>query len=114
MELQVSGPKGSEIIRKVKLQKSRERVQIPIPQVVDEEGGSFQIDLVSVEDVHGCKKALAVPGMSVNVRRIKVRLCTNSLMSRLRSPSQALASTRKMDDGRLRSLNSAQHNCLFV
>lgn len=71
------------------LQKSRERVKIPIPRTIDEEGGSFQIDLgnvliypapisnltidlVSVEDTHGCKKALAVPGMSVNVRRVKV------------------------------------------
>ncbi|KLO20595.1 hypothetical protein SCHPADRAFT_863370 [Schizopora paradoxa] len=71
LELQVSGPNGVDTIHLPGLQKSRERIKVPIPRSIDDEGGSFQIDLVSVEDVHGCKKALAVPGMSVNVRRVK-------------------------------------------
>lgn len=70
--MQVVGPKGTETLRLNDLKKSRERIQVPIPAVVDSEGGAFQIDLVSVEDSYGCKKDLAVPGMSVNVRRVKV------------------------------------------
>ena len=32
-----------------------------------------KVHLVSIEDSSGCKKNLAVPGISVNVRRLKVR-----------------------------------------
>ncbi|KAI0727871.1 hypothetical protein C8Q72DRAFT_876158 [Fomitopsis betulina] len=52
---QIVGPMGSEIIR--------------IPKDVDREGGSFEIDLLSVEDAYGCKRSLSVPGVAVNVRR---------------------------------------------
>lgn len=54
------------------LKRNREKVQVPIPDIIDQEGGTFQIDLVSIQDSYGCKKDLAVPGMSVNVRRVKV------------------------------------------
>lgn len=39
------GPRGSEIVQIAKLQKQRERIQIPIPAVIDKNGGSFEIDL---------------------------------------------------------------------
>ena len=65
------GPKGSETIYFKDLKKKRETLEIPIPTVVDEEDGTFQIDLVSVEDSYGCRKELSVPGISVNVRRVK-------------------------------------------
>ena len=64
-------------------------MRLPIPPVIDEEGGNFVVDLgeiqsvpgtamvdtfvVSVEDAYGCKRQLSVPGISVNVKRIKVR-----------------------------------------
>lgn len=31
--------------------------------------------IVSVEDAYGCKRPVSVPGILVNVRRIKVRNC---------------------------------------
>ena len=66
------GPRGSETLHLEDLKQTREKVKVPIPRNIDEEGGIFQIDLVSVQDSYGCKKDLAVPGMSVNVRRVKV------------------------------------------
>ena len=74
MELQAVGPRGSETLQLEGLKNGRERIQVPIPPDIDSEGGIFQIDLVSVEDTYGCKKDLAVPGISVNVRRVKVSL----------------------------------------
>ncbi|KAI0347722.1 hypothetical protein BDW22DRAFT_1384582 [Trametopsis cervina] len=71
LELRVVGPKGSELIQISKIQKHRERIQIPIPAIIDKNGGSFEIDLVSVEDAYGCKRSISVPGVAVNVRRVK-------------------------------------------
>ena len=70
--VQAVGPKGAETIHLKNLKNSRERIQIPIPSDIDADGGMFQVDLVSVEDSYGCRKDLAVPGISVNVRRVKV------------------------------------------
>ena len=72
LDMQVVGPRGSETLHLEDLKQNREKVKVPIPRNIDEEGGIFQIDLVSVQDSYGCKKDLAVPGMSVNVRRVKV------------------------------------------
>ncbi|KAI0785502.1 hypothetical protein BC629DRAFT_1593962 [Irpex lacteus] len=71
LDLQVVGPRGSEIVQIAKLQKQRERIQIPIPAIIDKNGGSFEVDLVSVEDAYGCKRSVSVPGVVVNVRRVK-------------------------------------------
>ena len=90
LDVQVVGPKGSEIIKIPKIETNRKTLQIPIPPIVDKEGGSFEIDLgmslsliilmlyillssASVEDAYGCKRAVSVPGVVVNVRRVKVR-----------------------------------------
>ena len=45
MDVQVVGPKGSEIIKIPKIETNRKTLQIPIPPIVDKEGGSFEIDL---------------------------------------------------------------------
>ncbi|KAF7798524.1 hypothetical protein EIP86_009745 [Pleurotus ostreatoroseus] len=71
LDVQVVGPKGSEIIKIPKIETNRKTLQIPIPPIVDKEGGSFEIDLASVEDAYGCKRAVSVPGVVVNVRRVK-------------------------------------------
>lgn len=73
------GPKGSETLQFKNLRKKTETIEVPIPAVVDAEGGTFQIDLVSIQDSYGCKKELNVPGMSVNVRRVKVRMLRSFL-----------------------------------
>ena len=73
LELQIVSPMGSETVKVNDLKKNRERIQVPIPRTIDEEGGTFQVDLVSVQDAYNCTKNLAGPGLSVNVRRVKVR-----------------------------------------
>ncbi|GBE77622.1 hypothetical protein SCP_0105020 [Sparassis crispa] len=71
LDVQVVGPKGSEIVRVANITTSRQTLHLPIPKAVDKDGGMFEIDLVSVEDAYGCKRALSVPGVAVNVRRIQ-------------------------------------------
>ncbi|TDL28053.1 hypothetical protein BD410DRAFT_782006 [Rickenella mellea] len=71
LDVQIVGPKGSEIVHLSDIRKARETLRLPIPRIIDEEGGSFQVDLFSIEDAYGCKKELAVPGITVNVRRVK-------------------------------------------
>ncbi|PCH34046.1 hypothetical protein WOLCODRAFT_130155 [Wolfiporia cocos MD-104 SS10] len=71
LEIQVVGPKGSEIIRVPKIATSQKTIQLPIPKEIDRDGGSFDIDLVGIEDAYGCKRSLQVPGLLVNVRRVK-------------------------------------------
>ncbi|ESK90932.1 nucleoporin [Moniliophthora roreri MCA 2997] len=71
LELQVVGPKNSETIKLSDINSPRKTLQIPIPSHINQEGGSFDIDLVSVEDKYGCKRSLSVPGISVKVRRLK-------------------------------------------
>ena len=94
MEVQVVGPKGSEILQISGIKASRSKLQIPIPREVDQEGGSFDIELskslfcqtqylpmavptVSVEDSYGCKRTISVPGITANVRRVKARFNFN-------------------------------------
>ncbi|EEB90993.1 hypothetical protein MPER_10724 [Moniliophthora perniciosa FA553] len=64
LELQVVGPKSSETIKVSDINSPRKTLQIPIPSHINQEGGSFDIDLVSVEDKYGCKRSLSVPGIS--------------------------------------------------
>ncbi|KAF8527547.1 hypothetical protein BU17DRAFT_73948 [Hysterangium stoloniferum] len=71
LEVQILGPKGSQNVNVSQLKNPRETLRLPIPAVIDEEGGTFQVDLVSVEDAYGCKRQLSVPGVSVNVKRVK-------------------------------------------
>ncbi|PSS29620.1 hypothetical protein PHLCEN_2v2768 [Hermanssonia centrifuga] len=71
LDVQVVGPKGSDIIHIAGITEHRKTLQIAIPPVIDRDGGSFEIDLVSVEDAYGCRRSLSVPGVAVNVRRVK-------------------------------------------
>ncbi|THH13470.1 hypothetical protein EW146_g6752 [Bondarzewia mesenterica] len=71
LEVQLVGPKGSEIISFRGIDTPRKTLQLPVPKAIDRDGGSFEIDLVSIEDSYGCKRSLSVPGVSVNVRRVK-------------------------------------------
>ncbi|KAI0078871.1 hypothetical protein K474DRAFT_778657 [Panus rudis PR-1116 ss-1] len=71
LDVQVVGPKGSEIVRFDNIKTARKTLKVPIPPAIDRDGGAFEIDLVTVEDAYGCKRALSVPGITVNVRRVK-------------------------------------------
>jgi nucleoporin POM152 len=92
LEVQVVGPKSSETLRIPDIKTSRTTIHVPIPDAIDKEGGSFDIELgksvlfrfimtisliyyayiASIEDSYGCKRSLSVPGISVNVRRVQV------------------------------------------
>ncbi|KAF9245820.1 hypothetical protein BU15DRAFT_85502 [Melanogaster broomeanus] len=71
LELQIVGPRSTDSLEISDIKTSPARIQVPIPAKVDKEGGSFEVDLVSVEDTYGCKRSISVPGVSVNVRRVK-------------------------------------------
>ncbi|KAI0068080.1 hypothetical protein BV25DRAFT_515842 [Artomyces pyxidatus] len=71
LDLQIVAPKGSEVVSFTKLEKATTTLQVAIPKAVNREGGKFDISIVSVEDSSGCKRTLSVPGLTVNVRRIK-------------------------------------------
>ncbi|KAJ7103382.1 hypothetical protein B0H15DRAFT_874861 [Mycena belliarum] len=71
LEVRVVSPTGSETLQIRDIKTPKKSLQIPIPSRVDRDGGAFDIDLVSIEDVYECKRPVAVPGISVNVRRIQ-------------------------------------------
>ena len=41
LELQIVSPMGSETVKVNDLKKNRERIQVPIPRTIDEEGGTY-------------------------------------------------------------------------
>lgn len=45
LDVQVVGPKGSEVVRVEKITTPKKRIQVPIPTVIDRDGGAFEIDL---------------------------------------------------------------------
>ncbi|KAI6031464.1 hypothetical protein BKA83DRAFT_26692 [Pisolithus microcarpus] len=67
LELQVVGPRSTDSIVIRDISSSA----LPIPSDIDKEGGTFEVDLVTVEDMYGCKRSVSVPGISVNVRRVQ-------------------------------------------
>ncbi|KAI0756262.1 hypothetical protein C8Q80DRAFT_1092612 [Daedaleopsis nitida] len=70
VEVQIVGPKGSETVPFRNIKTAKKTLSLPIPKSIDKDGGSFEVELVSVEDAYGCKRSLSVPGIAVNVRRI--------------------------------------------
>ncbi|OAX42996.1 hypothetical protein K503DRAFT_241063 [Rhizopogon vinicolor AM-OR11-026] len=71
LELQVVGPRSTDALAITDIKTSPTRILVPIPSALDKEGGTFDVDLVSVVDSYGCKRPISVPGVSVNVRRVK-------------------------------------------
>ncbi|THV07501.1 hypothetical protein K435DRAFT_959584 [Dendrothele bispora CBS 962.96] len=71
LEVQIVGPKSSEIVKFDSIENARKTLQIPVPTKINQDGGSFEVDLVNIEDKYGCKRALSTPGVTVNVRRSK-------------------------------------------
>lgn len=45
LDVQVVGPKGSEVVRVEKITTPRKKIQVPIPAAIDRDGGTFEIDL---------------------------------------------------------------------
>jgi nucleoporin POM152 len=72
LQLQVVGPRGSEIINIPSIKDSRKTISVPIPKNIAKHGGSFNVDIIGVEDSNGCKRSISVPSASVDVRRVKV------------------------------------------
>ncbi|EIW87006.1 hypothetical protein CONPUDRAFT_44325 [Coniophora puteana RWD-64-598 SS2] len=71
LELQVISPSSADTISIKNITSSPATFQIPVPDLINKEGGVFDIDLVNIEDANGCKRPVVVPGLSVNVRRVK-------------------------------------------
>ncbi|KAF7307041.1 hypothetical protein MIND_00497200 [Mycena indigotica] len=71
LEARVVSSAGSETHQFVDIKTARKTLQIPIPTRIDQHGGSFDVDLVSVEDVYECRRPISVQAVSVTVRRVK-------------------------------------------
>ncbi|KAH9178805.1 hypothetical protein EDB89DRAFT_1928552 [Lactarius sanguifluus] len=71
LNLQLVGPQKSEIIPFSGIDTAQRKLRVAVPKDVNREGGSFEINIVSVEDSSGCKRTLSVPGVTVNVRKVK-------------------------------------------
>ncbi|KAJ3511391.1 hypothetical protein NLJ89_g4128 [Agrocybe chaxingu] len=70
LEMQVIGPQHAETLEIQGIEAPRKTLKVPIPKELQKNGGSFEIDLVSVEDASKCKRAVSVPGVEVKVRRV--------------------------------------------
>ncbi|KAH9920261.1 uncharacterized protein BXZ73DRAFT_91987 [Epithele typhae] len=70
IEVQIVGPKGSETMTFRDITTAKQKLSVPIPKAIDRDGGSFEVELLSVEDAYKCKRSLSVPGIAVNVRRV--------------------------------------------
>ncbi|KAF5312593.1 hypothetical protein D9619_002792 [Psilocybe cf. subviscida] len=70
VELQVIGARHAEVMQVQGIKDSRTTVQVPIPKELRTNSGSFEIDLVSVEDASRCKQPISVPGIQVKVKRM--------------------------------------------
>ncbi|KAJ7225386.1 hypothetical protein GGX14DRAFT_489278 [Mycena pura] len=70
LEVRVVSPTGSSTLQIEDIKTPKTTLQIPIPPRVDRDGGSFDVDLVSIEDVYECKRPVSVPTVSVTVRRV--------------------------------------------
>ncbi|KAF7320467.1 hypothetical protein MKEN_00831600 [Mycena kentingensis (nom. inval.)] len=71
LEARVVSQTGSETRHFTDIKTAKKTLQIPIPGKIDRDGGSFDIDLVSVEDVYECRRPVSVPAVSVTVRRVQ-------------------------------------------
>ncbi|KAH9081740.1 hypothetical protein EDB83DRAFT_2334467 [Lactarius deliciosus] len=71
LNLQLVGPQKSETIPFSGIDTAQRKLRVTVPKDVNREGGSFEINIVSVEDSSGCKRTLSVPGVTVNVRKVK-------------------------------------------
>ncbi|KDR85486.1 hypothetical protein GALMADRAFT_84345 [Galerina marginata CBS 339.88] len=70
LEIQVIGPQTTENILIQGIEKSKKTIKVPIPKELESTSGSFEIDLVSVEDASQCKRPLSAPGVEVKVKRV--------------------------------------------
>lgn len=71
LDLQIIGPHSSETVLVTGIEKPREIISVSIPEAVRKSGGTFEVDLVSVEDAYKCRRSISVPGVVVNVKRVR-------------------------------------------
>ncbi|CAK5264964.1 unnamed protein product [Mycena citricolor] len=71
LDVRVITPKGSETLQIRDILTAKKKLQIPVPDEIDRVGGTFDVDLVSVEDVYECKKPVTASRVSYSVRRVK-------------------------------------------
>ncbi|KAG6817953.1 hypothetical protein H0H87_012421 [Tephrocybe sp. NHM501043] len=71
LEMQVVGPRSSDNIQVEGIETSRKAISIPIPKGLRSDGETFDINIVSIEDVYKCKRPVSVPSITVSVRNVK-------------------------------------------
>ncbi|TFK30930.1 nucleoporin Pom152 [Coprinopsis marcescibilis] len=71
LDVEVIGPQSADVLHFDGIETSRKTLKIPIPSSIAKAGGSFEIALVSVEDVDKCKRTLTNPGLRVNIKRTR-------------------------------------------
>lgn len=50
LEVQLVGPKGSEILAFTGIETARKTLELPIPKAINRDGGTFEIDLGAWSD----------------------------------------------------------------
>ncbi|KAF8167598.1 hypothetical protein B0H34DRAFT_682476 [Crassisporium funariophilum] len=70
LELQIIGPQTVEVLQVTAIETSKKTIKVSIPKEVEQNGGTFEIALMSVEDASKCKRPISVPGIMVNVKRV--------------------------------------------
>ncbi|KAF9015661.1 hypothetical protein BDQ17DRAFT_1386352 [Cyathus striatus] len=60
LELQIIGPENAETLLVEGIEMHKKRLQVPIPEPLKRNGGNFEINLVSVEDMYKCKRPICV------------------------------------------------------
>ncbi|TFK40586.1 hypothetical protein BDQ12DRAFT_459576 [Crucibulum laeve] len=61
----------SKLVHFHEIQESLKTLDVPIPPSLQSEGGSFDADIVSLQDFRKCNKDISVPGISVSVHTDK-------------------------------------------
>lgn len=89
LEMQVVGPRSSEVLQIEGIETPRKSILVPIPKGMNSDEGTFDINIgklltesagmllsflqsVSIEDVYKCKRTVSNPGITVSVKGVKV------------------------------------------
>ncbi|KAF8913149.1 hypothetical protein CPB84DRAFT_1760464 [Gymnopilus junonius] len=69
LEIQTIGPNSTQTILFSNITDPKWTITVPIPEELRTASGSFEVDLLSVEDASKCKRPVSVPGVEVKVKR---------------------------------------------
>lgn len=73
LDLEIIDPSGSKLVTRSKLQSSRSRLTIPVPEDIDANGGSFQVGLGKHPYLHLTPRSTRHPVPSERCRRQRLQ-----------------------------------------